>query len=46
MPDEGKKGGKGEEGTSFFLSGVEGVGKNPALAAYFIVISEIIKQFL
>lgn len=27
-----------------FLSGVEGVGKDPALAAYFIVISEIIKQ--
>jgi hypothetical protein len=29
-----------------FLSDVEGVGKDPALAAYFIAILEIIKQLL
>lgn len=43
IPDEEKKGGKKER---VFLSGVEGVGKDPELAAYFIVILEIIKQLL
>lgn len=45
---EWKKKKKKERGEKerVFLSGVEGVGKDPELAAYFIVISQIIKQLL